>query len=182
MPVEDKVYTKDMEEWLQFMVKSGLVEQMKEHISELEKESNNLWEVKENQIKEIRNQILELRKNIGNLIMWSMKINDNREVLQELIKALQITEYAISISYGDELLGKLDQKDGDACSARQTEKKDPYYPLWISKDEIVVEKADLEWLFGHINYYEANEIWDEFENKRIELEEKYLGKREEDDE
>ena len=86
-------------------------------------------------------------------------------VLRELIKALQITEYAISQSYGNKLLAKL---GGDM-----------HLPNGVIDDilkehkEVAVEKADLEFLINTWNLAS----WNKTHNKpRFDkIKEKYLA-------
>ena len=83
--LEKRVYTKDMQEWLQCMVKSGAVEQMNEQIKGWSSEQNDL--------------------------VLSMRIF--REVLQELIERLgsQFNVKEDGVFYYLDLLKKLGRGD-----------------------------------------------------------------------
>ena len=101
------------------------------------KDIGSIIDILEKEIAELRDRVdrhmknqTHFRKQLSELKDHIIKINGDdslyqhlliiKEVLRELINALMITEYAISRSYGRELLAKLD----GVGSARQTEKKE----------------------------------------------------------
>lgn len=110
------------------------------------------------------------------------KINKNREVLQEHLKSHirvakdQLTDkdrMTIFREFDKDIenqLKKFDDKDGEK---EPTEKYNPYKAksILLEPYEIVVKKADIEWLFNEI----VPSDWNVGRNKKVKtLEKKYL--------
>lgn len=118
---------------------------IREKLEELEKKLSSSWTLLDFRIRELKNKInyIDSIKTPFELFMREVKDNQIlREVLRDVISCMMITEYAMSTTYGRELLKKL---DGDSKTLHH------WMDKYINKDD---EKPSRQTMEDHIKAWQ----------------------------